>query len=106
MVALAGAGAGVAMVPRLALRGTDLSGVVIRPVEGPQRRVFAAVRRGAERHPLLVPLLDALHLAAAALRHAPRHDGAREGRRSRFRAAPRNSAPRDSTLPPPNPSGR
>ncbi|GIH78457.1 LysR substrate-binding domain-containing protein [Planobispora longispora] len=71
VVALAGAGAGVAMVPRLALRGTDLSGVVIRPVEGPQRRVFAAVRRGAERHPLLVPLLDALHLAAAALRHAP-----------------------------------
>ncbi|GGS72580.1 LysR family transcriptional regulator [Planobispora rosea] len=71
VVALAGAGAGVAMVPRLALRGTDLSGVVIRPVEGPQRRVFAAVRRGAERHPLLIPLLDALHRAAAALRHTP-----------------------------------
>ncbi|GGK70923.1 LysR family transcriptional regulator [Planomonospora parontospora subsp. parontospora] len=67
VVALASAGAGVAMVPRLALRGADLSGVVIRPVEGPQRRVFAAVRRGAERHPLLVPLLDALRHTATAL---------------------------------------
>ncbi|GIH91753.1 LysR family transcriptional regulator [Planobispora siamensis] len=71
VVALAAAGAGVAMVPRLALRGADLSGVVIRPAPGPQRRVFAAVRRGAERHPLLVPLLDALHDTAAALRRTP-----------------------------------
>jgi DNA-binding transcriptional LysR family regulator len=67
VVALAAAGAGVAMVPRLALRGTDLSGVVIRPIPGPKRRVFAAVRRGAERHPLLVPLLHALQDAATAL---------------------------------------
>ncbi|GII02860.1 LysR family transcriptional regulator [Planobispora takensis] len=71
VVALAAAGAGVAMVPRLALRGADLSGVVIRPAPGPQRRVFAAVRRGAERHPLLVPLLDALHHTAATLRRTP-----------------------------------
>ncbi|MGV9773293.1 LysR family transcriptional regulator [Streptosporangium sp. NPDC003464] len=71
VVALAAAGAGVAMVPRLALRAADLSGVVIRPVPGPERRVFAAVRRGAERHPLLVPLLDTLQDAAAALRRAP-----------------------------------
>nr|WP_260408194.1 LysR family transcriptional regulator [Planomonospora venezuelensis] len=71
VVALAAAGAGVAMVPRLALRGTDLSGVVVCPVAGPQRRVFAAVRRGAERHPLLVPLLDALRAAAAELRRPP-----------------------------------
>jgi DNA-binding transcriptional LysR family regulator len=71
VVALAAAGAGVAMVPRLALRGTDLSGVVIRPVPGPKRRVFAAVRRGAERHPLLIPLLHALQDAATALRQAP-----------------------------------
>ncbi|ACZ91487.1 LysR family transcriptional regulator [Streptosporangium roseum] len=69
VVALAAAGAGVAMVPRLALRAADLSGVVIRPVAGPERRVFAAVRRGAERHPLLVPLLDILQDAASALRH-------------------------------------
>jgi DNA-binding transcriptional LysR family regulator len=71
VVALAAAGAGVAMVPRLALRAADLSDVVIRPVPGPERRVFAAVRRGAERHPLLVPLLDALQDAATALRQAP-----------------------------------
>ncbi|GAA4225647.1 LysR family transcriptional regulator [Streptosporangium album] len=68
VVALAAAGAGVAMVPRLALRETDLSGVVVRPVAGPERRVFAAVRRGAERHPLLIPLLDALQDAATTLR--------------------------------------
>ncbi|MFG1755139.1 LysR family transcriptional regulator [Streptosporangium sandarakinum] len=71
VVALAAAGAGVAMVPRLALRAADLSGVVVRPVAGPERRVFAAVRRGAERHPLLVPLLDALTDAAADLRRIP-----------------------------------
>ncbi|MEU9831590.1 LysR family transcriptional regulator [Streptosporangium sp. NPDC048047] len=71
VIALAAAGAGVAMVPRLALRTADLSGVVVRPVAGPERRVFAAVRRGAERHPLLVPLLDALTDAATALRRIP-----------------------------------
>ncbi|MFF0248044.1 LysR family transcriptional regulator [Streptosporangium sandarakinum] len=71
VVALAAAGAGVAMVPRLALRAADLSGVVVRRVAGPERRVFAAVRRGAERHPLLVPLLDALTDAAADLRRIP-----------------------------------
>ncbi|SFK02084.1 DNA-binding transcriptional regulator, LysR family [Streptosporangium canum] len=68
VVALAAAGAGVAMVPRLALRAADLSDVVIRPVAGPERRVFAAVRRGAERHPLLIPLLDTLQDTATHLR--------------------------------------
>lgn len=70
VIALASAGAGVAMVPRLALRGTNLSGVTVRPVAGPERRVFAAVRRGAERHPLLVPLLATLQDIAAFL-HGP-----------------------------------
>ncbi|THA64916.1 LysR family transcriptional regulator [Streptomyces sp. A0958] len=66
VVALAGADAGVALVPRSALRGMALSGVVIRPVQGtaPTRRVFAAVRRGAEAHPLIAPVLDALAGAA------------------------------------------
>ncbi|MEV2256155.1 LysR family transcriptional regulator [Streptomyces sp. NPDC050147] len=66
VVALASAGAGVALVPRSALRGMDVSGVVIRPVEGvaPTRRVFAAVRCGAEEHPLIRPVLDALGSAA------------------------------------------
>jgi DNA-binding transcriptional LysR family regulator len=66
VVALASADAGVALVPRSALRGMDLAGVVVRPVDGtaPTRRVFAAVRRGAEEHPLIRPVLDALGAAA------------------------------------------
>ncbi|KUL38698.1 LysR family transcriptional regulator [Streptomyces sp. NRRL F-4489] len=68
VVALASAGAGVALVPRSALRGMDLGGVVVRPVDGvaPTRRVFAAVRRGSEGHPLFRPVLAALRTAAAA----------------------------------------
>ncbi|MEU8592000.1 LysR family transcriptional regulator [Streptomyces sp. NPDC048664] len=67
VVALASAGAGVALVPRSALRGMDLAGVVVRPVDGaaPTRRVFAAVRRGAADHPLIRPVLQALEEAAA-----------------------------------------
>lgn len=69
VVALAGAGAGVALVPRSALRGMELTDTVVRPVEGPAatRRVFAAVRRGSEGHPLLRPVLDALARSAAGL---------------------------------------
>ncbi|MET9438570.1 LysR family transcriptional regulator [Streptomyces sp. NPDC006551] len=66
VVALASAGAGVALVPRSALRGMELDAVVVRPVDGvaPTRRVFAAVRRGAEEHPLISPVLAALRTAA------------------------------------------
>ncbi|GGK00078.1 LysR family transcriptional regulator [Pilimelia anulata] len=66
VVALASAGAGVALVPRSALHGVDLTGVVVRPVDGiaPTRRVFAAVRSGAEQHPLFRAVLDALGQAA------------------------------------------
>ncbi|MFE3451185.1 LysR family transcriptional regulator [Nonomuraea sp. NPDC059194] len=60
VVALVGAGAGVALVPRLALRDLDLSSVIVRQIPGPERRVFAAVRRGADLHPLLRPLLTTL----------------------------------------------
>ncbi|MFE6129919.1 LysR substrate-binding domain-containing protein [Streptomyces sp. NPDC056437] len=69
VVALAGAGAGVALVPRSALRGMELTDTVVLPVSGPAatRRVFAAVRRGAERHPLISPVLDALAAAADGL---------------------------------------
>ncbi|MCZ0985646.1 LysR substrate-binding domain-containing protein [Streptomyces diastatochromogenes] len=68
VVALASADAGVALVPRSALRGMDLTGVVVRPVDGvaPTRRVFAAVRRGAEGHPLIRQVLQALGEAAQA----------------------------------------
>ncbi|WP_338898579.1 LysR family transcriptional regulator [Streptomyces sp. TG1A-60] len=66
VVALAGAGAGVALVPRSALRATELTGVVVRPVDDVTvtRRVFATVRRGAEEHPLIRPVLEALRSAA------------------------------------------
>ncbi|MFF9011593.1 LysR family transcriptional regulator [Streptomyces sp. NPDC014870] len=66
VVSLAAAGAGVALVPRSALRGAALDEVAIRPVDGvaPTRRVFAAVRRGAEEHPLISPVLAALREAA------------------------------------------
>ncbi|MGN9843492.1 LysR family transcriptional regulator [Nonomuraea sp. H19] len=67
VVALVGAGAGVALVPRLALRDMALAGVVVRHTPGPERRVFAAVRRGADAHPLLSPLLSALRTVAASL---------------------------------------
>ncbi|MEV0676945.1 LysR family transcriptional regulator [Actinosynnema sp. NPDC050436] len=45
--ALVAAGAGVALVPRHALRGVPVRGTA------PLRRVFAAVRKGAEDHPLV-----------------------------------------------------
>ncbi|EST38215.1 hypothetical protein N566_08720 [Streptomycetaceae bacterium MP113-05] len=61
--ALVANGAGVALVPRTALRGIELGGAVIRPLEGdrPTRRVFAAVRRGSRAHPLIELALEALH---------------------------------------------
>ncbi|MFE3323505.1 LysR family transcriptional regulator [Streptomyces sp. NPDC059176] len=69
VVALAGAGAGVALVPRSALLGMELKNTVVVPVAGPAatRRVFAAVRRGAETHPLLSPVLEALARATDGL---------------------------------------
>lgn len=60
IVALVAAGAGVALVPRNAYPKTP--GAVAVPVAGqaPQRRVFAAVRRGSEGHPLIDVVLAAL----------------------------------------------
>ncbi|GGS19266.1 MULTISPECIES: LysR family transcriptional regulator [Actinokineospora] len=57
--ALVAAGVGVALIPRTAARG----GV---PVAGdpPTRRVFAAVRRGRENHPLIAAVRQALREAA------------------------------------------
>ena len=67
VVALAGAGAGRGAGAALGARGMDLTGVWSAPSTGrprPTRRVFAAVRRGAEEHPLIRPVLDALAEAA------------------------------------------
>ncbi|WP_433136214.1 LysR substrate-binding domain-containing protein [Actinomadura nitritigenes] len=67
--ALVAAGAGVALVPRSALHTFKPAGVVVRPVAGrsPVRRVFTAVRRGSERHPLLNPVFEALRESADQL---------------------------------------
>ncbi|MEV8451476.1 hypothetical protein AB0467_07025 [Streptomyces sp. NPDC052095] len=52
---------GTSTCPASASRGSRNS-----PIPAPTRRVFAAVRQGAEGHPLIAPVLDAL--AAAAVR--------------------------------------
>ena len=72
VAALVGAGAGVAMVPRSALRGVEVPDVVVLPVAGvlATRRVFAAVRRGAAEHPLIRPVLGSLRAAADRARPA------------------------------------
>jgi DNA-binding transcriptional LysR family regulator len=69
VAALAGAGVGVALVPRLVLRGAIAPGAVARPVVAPtpHRHVFAAVRRGREDHPLLKATLDELAAIGAAI---------------------------------------
>ncbi|MGX7823776.1 LysR family transcriptional regulator [Actinokineospora sp. 24-640] len=61
--ALVAAGVGVALIPRTAARGGGV------PVAGepPTRRVFAAVRRGREDHPLVSAVGRALREAATAL---------------------------------------
>lgn len=70
VVALVAAGTGVALVPRTAIEPGH--GAVVRPVSGqpPTRRVFAAVPRGREEHPLLRLVLDGVqeqaHTAFAA----------------------------------------
>ncbi|MFD1150140.1 LysR family transcriptional regulator [Saccharothrix hoggarensis] len=56
--ALVRAGAGVALVPRNAVRGVPVCGTA------PLRRVVAAVRRGSEDHPLIKLVRDALQAAA------------------------------------------
>ncbi|MDQ2583032.1 LysR family transcriptional regulator [Saccharothrix yanglingensis] len=53
--ALVGAGAGVALVPRGAVRGVPVRGAA------PLRRVVAAVRAGSEDHPLIKLVREALH---------------------------------------------
>jgi DNA-binding transcriptional LysR family regulator len=60
--ALAAAGHGVALVPEMGVA----PGVVASPVEDvpARRRVFAAVRAGAERRPALAAILTALESSA------------------------------------------
>ena len=69
VAALVAAGAGVSLVPRLALRGSTAGAAVIRPLSDPTpvRRVFAAVRPGRAEHPLVAATIAALVEAAREL---------------------------------------
>lgn len=67
MIALCGAGLGVALVPRLAhAHPQEQDGAVLVPLAGvaPARHLFAACRRGAEGAPVLERVLDELHAQA------------------------------------------
>jgi DNA-binding transcriptional LysR family regulator len=67
VAALVAAGAGVALVPRLAQHHRP--GLVLRPVAGapPARHVFAAVRAGSQADPVLSSVLTHLQVAATHL---------------------------------------
>ena len=66
VMALVGAGLGVACVPRLA-QDEPPPGVAIRPIAGepPCRHLFIACRRGAEEHPALLAVIEALRAVAS-----------------------------------------
>ncbi|HET6437879.1 MAG TPA: LysR family transcriptional regulator [Anaeromyxobacter sp.] len=83
LLELVAAGCGVGLVPRLALAGTRPAGVALRPPAGrqrPCRHLFAALRAGAERSPVLAPVLGAL-LSLARARAAAKPTS--RGRRAR-----------------------
>lgn len=67
IMAMVGAGLGVAVVPRLA-QDTPPAGVVIRELRGAPaaRHLFVASRRGADEHPAVNATIAALRDAAAA----------------------------------------
>jgi DNA-binding transcriptional LysR family regulator len=70
VAALVAVGTGVALVPRTALTGVpDVRVVPVR--DAPLRRVFAAVRTGSERHPLIGAVTEALHAAAVSVPSEP-----------------------------------
>jgi DNA-binding transcriptional LysR family regulator len=71
-MALVGAGLGVACVPRLA-EDEPPPGVAIRPIAGepPCRHLFIASRRGAEDHPALRAVIEALRAVAMRVTAEP-----------------------------------
>lgn len=72
VMALVGAGLGVACVPRLA-QDEPPPGVAIRPIAGepPCRHLFIACRRGAEQHPALRAVIEVLRVVAARVTAGP-----------------------------------
>ena len=69
LLRLAGAGAGVALVPRLAARDVPPGVRLVEPAEPVTRQVFTVSRRGGDRKPAARVALDAL-AAQAAMRPA------------------------------------
>jgi DNA-binding transcriptional LysR family regulator len=67
VMTMVGAGLGIACVPRLA-QTEPPAGVTIRPIAGdpPCRHLFIACRRGAEDHPALRGVVDALRAVAGS----------------------------------------
>jgi DNA-binding transcriptional LysR family regulator len=67
IMTMVAAGMGVAVVPRLA-QDAPPPGVTIRPLRGEPaaRHLFVACRRGAESHPAIAAVIDALRDAARA----------------------------------------
>lgn len=73
LLRLTAADCGVALIPRLAIATGSLRGVVLRPVSGstrPSRHIYAAVRAGAERSPILAAVLSTLQAVAAGCMRA------------------------------------
>jgi DNA-binding transcriptional LysR family regulator len=66
VIALVASGAGVALVPSLALRDhqPDIRALAIRPDE-PARSIYAAVRSGSQNAPHIAAVLDVLRAVAA-----------------------------------------
>jgi DNA-binding transcriptional LysR family regulator len=69
VAALVAAGAGVSLVPRLALPSHNPPAAVVRPLTAPTpvRRVYAATRQGRTDHPLIAATTSALLKTAADL---------------------------------------
>jgi DNA-binding transcriptional LysR family regulator len=67
VMAMVGAGLGVACVPRLA-QDEPPPGVTLRPIAGepPCRHLFVACRRGSEEHPAVRTVIDALRAVASS----------------------------------------
>ncbi|MFK4082962.1 LysR family transcriptional regulator [Kribbella sp. NPDC020789] len=67
VAALVAAGAGVSLVPRLAVPTPTLAQIRPLPDPAPVRRVYAAVRRSRADHPLITATLDVLTEVAVKL---------------------------------------
>jgi DNA-binding transcriptional LysR family regulator len=66
LLSLVAAGAGVALVPRLAVRQLPPQVRLVEPADPVTRQIFTVSRRGGDRKPAVRVVLDALTEAAAA----------------------------------------